>query len=249
MVNSTTTSAFDCAIACDIGVTRLVRLPRHDLRRRNVLVQPLHAVLAEVVVLVEIRDLLPRVGVLDVLAEDLALPDIVGLPAEGVRVLARLVPAQAAGGHEQVRHPLRVEIVDDLGVRRGAQAVEDREDLVLEHQLVHDVHGLGGVVAVVHVLVDDLAAVYAAVGVDVVEVGLGRGRDLAVAGCGRSGQGLMAADRDGGRGDARCGRPATSTAARAGAAATATGGGQGYRRAGGDGTDGPETFHRSSSIR
>ena len=59
-----------------------------------------------------------------------------------------------------------------VGVPRAA---DHREDLVLQHQLVGDVAGVGGVVPVVldHVL--DLAAVDPAVGVDVLELRLRAG--------------------------------------------------------------------------
>ena len=70
------------------------------------------------------------------------------------------------------------------------------------HQLVHDRGRLGRVVAVVEVLVDDLASEHPAVGVDVAEVGIRRGRDLAVARRGGPGERLVAADGDRGRRDA-----------------------------------------------
>ena len=119
--------------------------------------------------------------------------------------LSRLVPAAAAGRDEQVRHPVGLEEVEHAGVRRRAQAVEDREDLVLQHQLADHLLGVGRVVAVVHDLVGDLAAVHAAVGVDVVEVRLGGRRDLRVAGRGRAGQRHVRADQDLGVGHARDG--------------------------------------------
>ena len=120
---------------------------------------------------------------------------VVGLPAERVRLLAAVVPAGAAGRDEQVRHLRRVQVVHHLAVRRRAQAAPDREDLVLQHELLDDAHGLGRVVAVVLVDQVDLAAVHAAVCVHVVEVRLRRRRDLAVARRGRAGQRLVRADQ------------------------------------------------------
>src|ERR1039457_2278158 len=73
------------------------------------------------------------------------------------------------------------------------------------HQLVHDGRGDGGVVLVVQVVVDDLAAVDAAVGVDILEIGLGRRGDLVVAGRGDTGQRLVTAYRDRGGRDPRGG--------------------------------------------
>ena len=186
-----------------VGVAGLVALPADHLAGRDVLVEAGDAVLPEVVVLVEVGDLLAGEVVLDVLAEDLAFDQVVGLPAERLLVLGGFVPAPAARGDEQVRHPLAVEEVHDLGVGRGAQSAHHREDVVLEDEFLGHLDGLGRVVAVVLVTEVDLAAVDAAVGVDVVEVRLGAHRDVAVAGRGRAGQRLVAADDDAVLGDTR----------------------------------------------
>src|SRR5205814_2925147 len=77
---------------------------------------------------------------------------------------------------------------------------------VLQYRLADRRRGLGRVVAVVEVLVDDLAAVHPAVGVDVGEVRGRSGGDLAVAGRGGPGERLVTADQDLGRGDPRRGR-------------------------------------------
>ena len=159
------------------------------------LVETLHAVPAEVVVLVEVRDLLAGEVLRDVVAEDLALDHVVRLPAERVRVRLGLVPAAASGRDEQVRHALAVQEVDDLGVGRRAERTHHREHLVLQDELLGQRDGLRRVVRVVEVLERDLAPVDAAVGVDVVEERLGRRGDLAVAGRGRTGQRLRRADR------------------------------------------------------
>ena len=219
----------------DVDVGRHVALPAHDLRMRDLVVEPLHAVLPELVVLEEVADLLTGEVLLDVGAEDLPLADVVKLPAKRLRVLGRVVPAVAAGRDEDVGHFLGVEEADRRQVRGGAQAVEDRVHVVLQDQLVDVADGLGRVVAVVEIGVLDLAAVHTAVGVDVLEVRVGRGRDLAVAGCGRAGERLVAADEDLGRGDARRGRGGRTGGRGRRRTAAAGGYHRGGHRGGGDG--------------
>ena len=188
----------------DVGVD--VALLGRDHRGRDLVVQALDPVLAELVVLVEERHLLAREVLLHVLPEDLALAHVVDLPAERLRLCRGHVPALAAGCDEHVGDLLGVQEVHHGQVRRRAEAVEDRVHVVLQHQLPHDRRRGGRVVGIVEVLVDDLAAVDAAVRVDVVEVGGRRGGDLAVAGGGGPGERLVAADGDRGRGDAGRGR-------------------------------------------
>ena len=171
---------------------------------------PVQAALAEVVVLVEHADLGVGEVLLEVLAEDLALDRVVGLPPVRHGLGAAVVPARAARRDEQVRDLGRVEEADDLGVGRRAQALEDPEHLVLQHQLVYDVDGVGGVVGVV---LDDqvqLAPVHPAVGVHVIEERL-RGRsDLAVARRHRPRQRLMGPKGDAVGSDSRSARPSAA---------------------------------------
>src|SRR5262249_5618409 len=157
-------------------------------------------------------------------------------PAEGVRVRGGVVPAVAAGGDEQVRHLAGVEVLDHGQVRRCAQAVEDPEHAVLEHELVHHGGRLGRVVTVIEERVLDLAPVDAAVRVDVLEIRVRCRGDLAVPGGGRPGQGLVAADENLGAGDTRGrrGRPATRATGTARTAGTAAGGDQRGGHRGGD---------------
>src|SRR6202034_37920 len=86
------------------------------------------------------------------------------------------------------------------------------------------------VVLVVEVLVNDLAPVYPAVRVDVLEIGVRRRGDLAVTGRSHAGQRLVAPDRNGRGGDPGrgCGERATRASRRGGSAGTARG--QGYRQ-------------------
>ena len=145
-------------LRADVGVARDVADLGDDLLLEELL-RALGAVTAEVVALQEQADLGVGEVLGDVLADDLALDLVVGLPAEGPRVLLGLVPRQRAGGDEQVGHLLLVEEVDDRAVRRRAEAAEQAEDLVLQHELVDDLRGVGRVVAVVAESVLDLAAV------------------------------------------------------------------------------------------
>src|SRR5690606_2483182 len=147
-----------------------------------------------VVVLAEDAD--RRVGPLldGVLREGRSLGDVVGVEGEGVGVDTGLVPGEGAGGDEQVGHALLVEVVEDGGVGGGAQAVDDGEDPVFGDQFAHDGLGGGGVVGVVFDDVLDVAAVDAALVVEVGEVGRGGGGDRGVACGGRAGEGLVGAD-------------------------------------------------------
>jgi hypothetical protein len=81
-------------------------------------------------------------------------------------------------------------------VRGRAESVDDREDLVLQHELPDDLLGVGGVVPVVEELVRDLATVHATGRVDGIEVRLGGRRDLGVSGRGRTGERLMRAHQN-----------------------------------------------------
>ena len=233
----------------DVGVRRGVG-GRRQLGLGDLVLDALEQVLAELVVLVEDADLLALEVLLHVVAEDLAFPDVVKLPAERVRQLGRVVPALAAGRHEHVGHLLRVQVRGDGQVGRRAEAVEDRVHLVLEDQLVHHVRGHRGVVLVVQVLVGDLPAEDAAVRVDVLEVRVRGRRDLGVAGRGRPGERLVAADQDRRRGDPRRGRgqrggtrPGGAGARRrgaAGAAGATAAGTAGRQQHGDDGGPGDE---------
>ena len=197
-------SAATCGRDVDVGVDVALLADHH--RGRDLVVEALDSVHAELVVLVEVGDLLAGEVLLHVLPEDLPLTHVVELPAERLGVGRRLVPALAAGCDEHVGHLLGVEELHHGQVRGRAEAVEDRVHVVLQHQLAHDRCGGGRVVGVVEVLVDDLAPVDAAVRVDVGEVRGRRGSDLVVSGRGGSGERLVAADGDGGRGDAGRGR-------------------------------------------
>jgi len=85
-----------------------------------------------------------------------------------------------------MRHLLLVHVLVDRAVRRRAEGLEERGDLVLLDQLAHHLDGLGRRVAVVVSDVVDLPPVDPAFVVDLLEVGaddlpdraVGRGRPL-----------------------------------------------------------------------
>ena len=106
-------------------------------------------VLAEIVVLVEHRDL--GVGLLgqEVGSVEAGLGLQVGLPAHRPRELGRVVEVGGAGGDEELRHLLLVEVGPDRHVERRAQHVEDQRDLVVLDQLARVLDRLGRRVAVV----------------------------------------------------------------------------------------------------
>ncbi len=125
------------------------------------------------------------------------------LPAHGPREMRRVVQGGGAGGDEQLRHALFVQIGPDRHVQRRAEHAEDQRDLVAFHQAAHILHRFRRRVGVVAADEGDLAAVDAALGViqpfeirgfDLAERAIGGGRpaigdglpdlDLGVAGAG-----------------------------------------------------------------
>ena len=83
-----------------------------------------------------------------------------------------LTDRRRAAADEELRHLALVQVVAHRERVLGADRVEDREDVVLLDELLREADRLRRVVLVVLDLVDDLAAVHAAVCVDVVEVRL-----------------------------------------------------------------------------
>ena len=92
-----------------------------------------------------------------------------------------IVPLVGAGGDEQLRHLVVVQVALDRGVGRRAERIEQHQHLVLLDQLAHLFDGLRRAVAVVAADEVDLAAVDAALLVDHGEVGGLRLADGAVA--------------------------------------------------------------------
>ena len=133
--------------------------------------KPSQVVLTRIVVLVEHGHL--GVGMVghDVLGVDRRLGGVVGLPAHGPRELLGHAPLRRAGGDEELRHLLLVQVLLHHRVGRRAEQLVDREDLVVLDQLAHHLDGLGRLEAVVVGDEVDLAAVDAALVVDHVPVG------------------------------------------------------------------------------
>ena len=112
-----------------------------------------------------------------------------------------IVPLVGAGGDEQLRHLVFVQITLDRGIGRRAERVEQQQHLLLLDQLAHHLDGLRRAIAVVATDEVDLAAVDAALVVDHGEVGGLRLADGAV-GRSRAAIGHGVADLDLGVADA-----------------------------------------------
>ena len=186
------------------GVAEVVGLGVDDLAgvRAEPGLQPGEVVLAVRVVLVEDADLRARLVREDVVGVELGLGRVVGLPAERPwlrRALAPMVdavpPVGVAGGDEHLRHLVLVEVVPRREDRRGAEAADDGEDVVLLDELRGLRHRLGWVVLVVEDDVCDLAVEDSAVCVDVRVVRRLRSRDCLV-GRSKAGERERPADHD-----------------------------------------------------
>ena len=155
-----------------------------DALAGEAVLQALEVVLAEVVVLVEHGDLGVRLFLHQELGVDARFALIAGLPSDGPRKVRRIVPLGGAGGDEQLRHLLGVQIFLDRGVGRRAEGVEDHQHLVALDELAHLFDGLRRAVGVVIRDELDLAAVDAAVLIDHLEVGFFGLADDAIGGGG-----------------------------------------------------------------
>ena len=158
----------------DVGVGVLVARLRDDLRALagdRSLEAPRH-VLAEIVVLEEDADLraLARLG--EMAPVDGALAEVALEEAHRPRVARRLRRRLRAVADEELRHLALVQVRLDRLVVRGADGVEDREDLVLLDELPRQLDGVHRVVGVVVEAVVDRPPVDAAVRVHVGEVRL-----------------------------------------------------------------------------
>src|SRR6202035_3920562 len=85
---------------------------------------------AEIVVLVEYADLGVRILLENVLAVDTALDEVVGVEAQRPREVFRIGEFCGAGGGEQLRDLLRVEVLLDRRVGGGADDLEGKQHLV-----------------------------------------------------------------------------------------------------------------------
>ena len=93
------------------------------------------------------------------------------LPSHRPREALRVPEFRGAGGDEQLRDLFRVHVFLDRGVGRRAEALEDQQHLVAFHQLSRLLDRLRRAVAVVVGNEIDLAAVDAAFGIDLREIG------------------------------------------------------------------------------
>ena len=185
-----------------VRVVDVVALGRDDqlALHAEAVAQPREEVLAVVVVLVEDADARLRRRLRDVAAVNRSLGAVVRLVADRPRpLLVVLAPGAGAACDEQLGDALSVQVRPRRLVLLGAEAVEDREDVVLLDELARLVDRLAWVVLVVLDEVGDLAVEDAAVGVDVTEVG-GRALADSLVGGGDPGERDRPADHDLGRG-------------------------------------------------
>ena len=180
----------------DGGIRDLVCGLGHDRHLAGeAVLQALQIFLAHPVVLIEDGDLAAGMGLQQILRKNLGFSGVARQKAHGPRKLARLVPGRRARQGEKLRHLLRVQIGLDRGVGVGADGRHRQENLVLLDELARHLQRLVGIVGVV---IDDeieLAAVDAALGVDLVRIGRHDLGDDAVGG-GRTGQGGGDANAD-----------------------------------------------------
>ena len=190
-----------------VGIRDLVGSFGHDRHLAGeAVLQALHVLLAHAVVLIEDGDLAAGLGLQQKLRKNLGFSRVARQKAHGPRKLARLVPGRRARQGEKLRHLFRVQIGLDRGVGVGADGRHRQENLVLLDELARHLHGLVGIVGVV---IDDeieLAAVDAALGVDLVRIGRHDLGDDAV-GRGRTGQWGGDANADFVAGRRRCVHP------------------------------------------
>jgi len=93
------------------------------------------------------------------------------LPSHRPREALRVPKLRGAGGDEQLRDLLRVHVFLDCGIGRRAEALEDQQHLVALHQLARLLNRFRRAEAVVVGNEIDLAAVDAAFGIDLGEIG------------------------------------------------------------------------------
>src|SRR6266436_5482576 len=157
--------------------------------------QALDVVFAEIVVLIEDRDFAVGLLLHQILRVNPRFALVAGLPAHGPWKILGIVPFGGAGGDEQLRNLLGVQILLDRRIRRRAKGIEDQQYLVAFHELARLLDGLRRAVAVVIADEIDLAPVDAAFGIDFLEIGLFGLADHAVGG-GRPAIGHDVADLD-----------------------------------------------------
>ena len=133
--------------------------------------QPIEIILAVIVVLIEHGDLGIRQVLEDVIRVDVRFDAVAWQPHHGPRKVLGIVPLVGAGGNEQLRHLVFVQIVVDRHVRWRAERTKQHEYLVLLDQLAHLLHSLWRTIAVVAADIIDFAAVDAALFVDHGKVG------------------------------------------------------------------------------
>ena len=127
----------------------------------------------------------------EIFGVDLAFGSVVRRPAHGPRKLLGIVEHGGAGADEEMRHLLLVDVFDDRIVGRGADGIDEEQDLLALDQLPDLLHGFRRAVGIVERDVIDLAPIHPAFIVDFLEPGGGRHRARRIGRC-------RAAERRGG---------------------------------------------------
>ena len=128
-------------------------------------------VFTEVVVLVKDADLGVWIIGKQIFCVDSRFQLVGRQPAHGPGVMLGIAPLGCAAPHEQLRHLLDIHIFPDRRVGGCAEAPKDKQDSVVLDQLARHLDRFGRAVAVVIGDEFDLAAVYAAFSVHLVEIG------------------------------------------------------------------------------
>ena len=128
-------------------------------------------VLAEIVVLIEHRDLGVRLGREDVLGIDVRLGLVVGVVAHRPREMLRIVPLGRPGGDEQLRHLVVIAILPDRRIGWSAQRLEQERDLLVLDETAHLLDGLWRAIGVIEADQVDFAADHPTPLVDHLEIG------------------------------------------------------------------------------
>jgi hypothetical protein len=164
-------------ISCEstVGIGEIVGRLRHHLRRAAGVLQHLlersQEVAAEIVVLVEDRDLGVRLHAEHVFGQDACFRRVERQPGQRPFVVVRIVPLRGPRIQQQLRHALGIEIFMHGGLRRGAERAEQRQHFLLLDQPPRRFDRLGRAIGVVHREEPDLAPVDAALLVQHLEIG------------------------------------------------------------------------------
>ena len=85
----------------------------------------------------------------NMLCIQLAFGVVIGVEANGPRIVFRIVPLRCACGQEHVRHFLGIHVLVNSGIRRCAEGAQGQQNFILLHQTANHLHRFGRAVAIV----------------------------------------------------------------------------------------------------